>query len=205
MLGLMIVAIVLIVYYCPKIISLEDEYQYIQLAIMGVGFLSILIVIVFFLVFLKSYKNYFYSWIVYKWVTSKLPQKISTLINRIVDAFDLFKNNIKIIFKAILFSILVHIWLGANLFFVGKCVDEKMLKFSEYLLATQVSNLIAIIPITPGGIGIRDIGTASLLKIFGALPQMAGIITILMTFIIVFWRFVGCGFFIVCNLSNKDT
>jgi len=203
MLGLMVVTAALILWYLPWINKLGSHYKYIQSAILGLGLGSIFGVLTFFLLLLQSYKKIKFTGKLYGWVHSKLPQKLLLLVDRLIVAIDLYQNNVKVILKTILLSMLIHIWLGANLFLVGRCVGESIMNLRDYMLASQVGNLIAVLPITPGGVGTRDIGAAIILKTLGAIPEMAGVIPIIMTLIIIFWRLVGGGFFIFSNFPKS--
>ena len=205
MLGLMIVAAAIIFWFLPQIDNVDLQHQPIQSAILGLGIGSISGVLIFFLLLMQSFKKGGKKpGKIYEWIRSKLPPKIFLLVDRLIAALALYRNNRVVIVKTLLLSICIHLSLGVNLFLVGWCVGENIIRLRDYILATQIGNLIGVLPITPGGVGLRDISTALILKTQGALPEMAGVIPIVMTLIIIFWRLIGCGFFIFSNFSKSE-
>jgi uncharacterized protein (TIRG00374 family) len=205
MLGLMIVAAATIFWFLPQIYNVDLQHKPIQSAILGLGIGSISGVLIFFLLLMQSFKKGGKKpGKIYEWIRSKLPHKIFILIDRLIAALVLYRNNRVVIVKTLLLSICIHLSLGVNLFLVGWCVGESIIRLRDYILATQIGNLIGVLPITPGGVGLRDISTAMILKTQGALPEMAGVIPIVMTLIIIFWRLIGCGFFIFSNFPKSE-
>lgn len=202
-LGLLVVSAAMILLFLPRFGNIGTHYQYIKLAILGLGLVSIFGILIFFLLLEKSHRKSKVIGMIYKFLFRKSPKKILSFIDRIIDALELYRNSKKTILKALLLSILIHIGGGVNLFVIGRSVGEIIVNFSDYMLISQVGNLIALLPITPGGVGIRDIGAAVIMKMLGALPEMAGVIPIILTLIIIFWRLVGCGFFIVSDFSKS--
>jgi hypothetical protein len=203
MVGLMVVAAFIIALYLPRIISLGSQYYYLQLSILTVGFGSFIGVLIFFLLLLQSYSKDSFAGKLFEWGHSKIPKKIVSIVDRLIAALNLFRNNSKAISKTLLLSIFNHFWLSANLFLIGCCVGEHIMQLGDYILATQFGNLIAVFPITPGGIGIRDAGSALVFRAFGSQAAKAGIIPVIMTLIILFWRLTGGVFFIFTNFSES--
>ena len=68
---------------------------------------------------------------------------------------------------------------------------EELLGFPDYLLAVPVSNVVALVPLTPGGVGTRDAAMALLLSAMGAAQDKVGTIPIGFTAVLVLWALVG--------------
>jgi uncharacterized membrane protein YbhN (UPF0104 family) len=168
------------------------------------GIASIAAILFFSMLMVESYAENKFSKLVYRSIRALAPAKVMAFADKTIDALELFRHDKNIIFKTLLFSISLHTWLGVNLLIVGKCVNENAIGLTDYLLTTQVGNMISAFPITPGGAGVRDIGSAMILQTLGASPGMAGVIPIFMTLIIIGWRLLGCVFFGFSNFIPKE-
>jgi uncharacterized protein (TIRG00374 family) len=202
MVGLAIVTIIILIFFL-LMHELELKQAYIKFAIWGVVIISILGFLMVFFVSLQSNGNK-KTTVFFERIKKIFPSKIKKTIEKILKAFNLFRKDSFAILKAALISISIHILLGVSLFLTARSVGENILKFGSYIFATALGNLISIIPITPGGIGIRDVGLSIILKNFGAVNEIAGVVPVVMTFIIILFRFIGCGFFVLFNLDGKD-
>ncbi|UCG07152.1 MAG: flippase-like domain-containing protein [Desulfobacterales bacterium] len=205
MVGLMVVATLIILIYLPRILSLEAQYYYLQMAILTVGLGCLLGGLLFFLLLLQSYRKNSSAGRLFEWVHSKIPKKIIPIVDRLTAAINLYRNNLNVILKTLFLSVLNHFWMSTNLFLIGWCVGEHIMQLGDYILATQVGNLIAVLPITPGGIGTRDAGSALIFQALGSQMTKAGVIPVMMTFVILFWRLVGGWFFIFSKSSKVST
>jgi uncharacterized protein (TIRG00374 family) len=203
MVGLMVVASFIIALYLPRITSLGSKYYYLQISVLTVGFGSFMGALIFFLLVFQSYRKNSFAGKLFEWGHRKIPKKIASIVDRLTTALNLFRKNSKVMFKTLSLSIFNHFWLSANLFLIGYCVGEHIMQFGDYILATQFGNLIAVFPITPGGIGLRDASSALVFQAFGSQTAKAGTIPVIMTLIILFWRLVGGFFFIITNFSES--
>ncbi|MDD4099089.1 MAG: lysylphosphatidylglycerol synthase transmembrane domain-containing protein [Lentisphaeria bacterium] len=123
-----------------------------------------------------------------------LPPRLLRLILKMVAAVDLYKSNQAILLKTLLQSMFVHAMLGVAVFLVGRAFREQAMTLLQYMLATQVGNATGVIPLTPGGIGLREAVTAALFTAFEAQPAtIVATIPIANTIIATVWTLVGAA------------
>lgn len=203
--GLFIVAALMLLLYAPFLNSLSYVYRPIKIAALAVGIGSIIMVFGIALV-IWSRALMHHPWIVrlVGFGKHKLPSFITLNLERLVDALQLYSNNRGTVFAAVLLSIMVHVSLAINMFIIGASVNEKWLHLSDYFLATQVSNAIAGIPLTPAGIGARDATMSMFLTALGAPLEKAGVVPVMFTLIILFWGLVGGIIFVFTRVSRHE-
>lgn len=126
-----------------------------------------------------------------------VPRKIGEIVVRLVTALDIYRKNKPVLVRAFLISVCIHTLLGAELYTVGRAMAEQDTPVRAYFLTTQVANAVASVPITPGGVGLRDKSTQEFLSAFGMAPELAGILPLAMTLIILLWAMVGLTVFII--------
>ena len=115
------------------------------------------------------------SWLI-ELIKRILPQKILAIVDRLVLALDVYRTKKRILLLALAISVGIHGINGLTFYTVGKAAQEHRVQLKQYMLATQISNAIAAIPIFPAGIGARDLVMANFLSLAGALKQKAAII-----------------------------
>ena len=125
-----------------------------------------------------------------------LPQRILKVFDRFVLAIDLYRNQRHIITKAILLSMVVHTCLAVSLLFVGRGFHEFVVTAQHYILTTQVANAAGAIPITPAGIGSRDLIISLFFDAAGGDKEKGGIIPAFYTILLATWGLIGGIFYI---------
>ncbi|OVE82420.1 hypothetical protein BVY04_01055 [bacterium M21] len=126
-----------------------------------------------------------------------LPDRICGIIERVVNALDLYRNNRVAVAYAMGISMINHIIMAAILLFVARAIHEVNVPTSKYLLTSSVSNAVSSIPISPGGFGIRDSITNTFLTQAGAAAGKAAVAPILVTLVLAFWSLVGGLFYVI--------
>jgi len=197
-LGLFFVASGCIILAWPALQALPDDCGYIRGAAVVVGLGSIagilgLIALEFHdrLIALPGLRR------VWPAINRFTPGKIAETVTRLIAAVDTYRRSKPALTKAILLSLCVHLSLALNLYTVGKAMGENQVATREYFLTTQVSNAISSVPITPGGLGLRDRSNQEFLSAFGMAPEKAAVIPITMTLVILTWAMVGLAVFII--------
>lgn len=132
------------------------------------------------------------------------PKAVTDLTMRMMTALDTYKKRKPVLLLVLLISISVHSVLAMDLFVIGKAMHESTVPLREYFLTTQLSNAIASVPLTPGGVGLRDKMTQESFIAFGMHPDDAAIIPITLTFIILLWAMVGLLAFVTGPGSHRD-
>ena len=111
-------------------------------------------------------------------------------------ALDIYRDCSNVVIKAIMLSIGVHICLSLTFFCVGRGFHETELNANHYFLSTQVANAVGAVPVTPSGIGSRDVAFKLFLQGGGADSEKAAVIPIFYSFILASWSLIGGVFFI---------
>lgn len=120
------------------------------------------------------------------------PARIRDIIGRMIASAELFRNRQRVIAAALALSIVIHLMVSGTIFCLGRALHECNMSAGQYILTTQLANVTGILPITPGGIGLRDAVTAALFGFFRAEPAaVQGDIPLINSLIIVFWGLLG--------------
>ncbi|MFA6929544.1 MAG: lysylphosphatidylglycerol synthase transmembrane domain-containing protein [Lentisphaeria bacterium] len=133
-----------------------------------------------------------------------LPKVIIRILDRLQAAFRLYQNQQQVLGKHFFYSILVHLINAFCLFAIGKSLGEKAMSVSQYTLSTQIANATGLLPLTPGGLGMRDAVTAAFFKAFHADPaEISGSIPVVFSIVVVSWALLGALVFIFSPALRK--
>lgn len=197
LLGLLVTSSVVILFCLPFVMSLGAENRALQVAALLVGFGGIGGIVAVLLVELRgTIMRHPLLARLTAWFAGHLPHGIVGVVERLISALELYRQRRAAIAVALLLSVMVHSTLAMNLFLIGRAVGEQNLVLKDYFLATQVSNAVASIPLTPAGVGLRDFGIKKLFEAMHATPGTIGVVPITQTFVIVFWGLVGAVVFV---------
>ncbi len=127
----------------------------------------------------------------------RLPHIISDTVRRLAGALDLYRRNRRAMLIALLLSLGVHSLLALELFCIGRAVHETALRVQDYFLVTQVVNALAAVPLTPAGLGVRDIITSMFFNAMNVPREISGAIPVILSIGILCWGLVGAIVFIV--------
>jgi uncharacterized protein (TIRG00374 family) len=125
-------------------------------------------------------------------LTQRLPAGVISVAAKIGEALDLLRAAPGKLLFLLLLSTVGHLTAALGVYLVARGVgagDE--LTFFECLLATQLANLVAAVPLTPGGLGGRDLVTSLLLREAGASVALAGAVPVLVSVLLISWSLVG--------------
>ena len=126
------------------------------------------------------------------WWAAHLPKALTGIIAKMHDGLELYREHRGALLRALLISIVIHFTVSGTIFCIGRSLGEHGMAPSQYVLTTQLSNVTGLLPIAPGGIGLRDAVSAKLLQFFQAEPaQVCGDIPLINSLIIVFWGLTG--------------
>ena len=141
-----------------------------------------------------------------KSLRSHLPAKVNELISRIAAAIDLHRNENMAVLKVLLMSCMIHSLLALQIYLLGKAFHERVMNFLEYTVTAQLGNATGIIPVTPGGMGIRDTVSSALLNVFGAEPvEVLNIIPIANTVTMALWAVLGALFLLFWKSRSLES
>lgn len=122
----------------------------------------------------------------------KLPAKLRGLSERLLSAVSLLRSSPVMVFKLLGLSMLVHFMATLAITSVGTGVGGcEQVSLQEFLLSTQLANLVGAVPLTPGGLGGRDLALAFLLTMSGAEDTATGAVPIVVSTLLILWSCVG--------------
>jgi len=127
-----------------------------------------------------------------KGLRERLPSRIDGILSRVLDAMSLLRAGPMMVVKLLLMAMLGHTFATLAVWVIGYGIGGvQAVTFQEYLLATQLSNLVGAVPLTPGGLGGRDLALSFLLQLAGAAEESRGAIPLVVTGLIMAWSAVG--------------
>ena len=186
--GLLLVAVLSVAWNLPMILNGPPELQALMMVVAGASVAGLIAGIVFLL----------WPWIsrgVGRWkeqAEQRLPATVLSVIAKLGDALDLLRAAPGKLWALILLSTVGHVTAAIGVFLIAKGTGETFaLGFAPCLLATQLSNLVAAVPLTPGGLGGRDLIMSLLLRASGAPASLAGSVPVLVTVCLIGWSLLG--------------
>ena len=126
--------------------------------ILGTTFIYLLSVIIFF----NKKVFIFFEWLLLKLKMDRFGQK--TL--EIYDAISLYKSSQKVLLHAVLISLLVQV-ITIILYYILSLSLHLSIPLFYFFLFLPIINIVSMVPITPGGLGLREGTTVALFKTIG--------------------------------------
>ncbi len=125
-------------------------------------------------------------------LSRRLPPAMASIAGRMHDGMELYRGHRLALLLALAISIAIHLTVSGTIFCIGRSLGESGMTPPQYILTTQLSNVTGLLPISPGGIGLRDAASARLLQFFQAAPAgVCGDIPLINSLVIVFWGLAG--------------
>ena len=104
---------------------------------------------------------------------------------------------------ALILSLGIHLLLGVAYYCLGRGFGETNVSFLQYIALAQLSNATAAVPLTPGGIGLRDFVAYLFLTIFQASPAaVCNLLPVAYTAILLIW---GIGALVVASVAKPSS
>ena len=129
-------------------------------------------------------------------LTTRLPDRVVQTFRRLLTAFFLYRHSPKVLLYSLSLSVVVHSLMAGGVACLGLAFGVTKLRVTDYFLATMVANVVAAIPLTPGGLGGRDFVLSLFFNASGAKGAEAGLIPTTLSFLLVLWSLVGGLFFV---------
>ena len=136
-------------------------------------------------------------------VAKRLPHKVNDIFGRLAAALELYRQHRGAIVAGFAISVVVHSCLALIFVCGGVALGEAHVPAGGYFLSSQVAHAVAAIPLTPGGLGARDGVICLFLKAQGCKPELAGMIPVIYSLILLFWSVVGGLVFIFSPRGKK--
>ena len=114
------------------------------------------------------------------------------IVTRLIQAFSLLRSSPGKVLLLLGIAMANHLCATLGIVCIGMGVGGvQQVSFQSFLLATQLSNLVAAIPLTPGGLGGRDLALSFLLGAGGADPVAKGAVPLVVTSLLIAWSALG--------------
>lgn len=126
------------------------------------------------------------------------------LFSRVADALDTYKECPKELAACVLSSVL---FVNLNLAVVAYCVamgtGDPGASFTVALAAITVGNIVGLLPLTPSGVGARDVFVMAILQAGGMAGGAATASTLLITALILMFNMLGGIFFVIAGARRR--
>ncbi len=132
----------------------------------------------------------------FRLVTRRRPRRFWRLVARVVKAISLFRAHLGTVALTLGCSVLIHVMTAIAVVCIGHGLHAEHLEVSDYFLAVQIANTVSAVPITPGGLGGRDLVLAAFFEAAGEGPKRA-VIGPFLSLLIVLWGLIGGLFFLM--------
>ncbi len=125
------------------------------------------------------------------WAGSR-PEALKGPFTKVFHALGLVRSAPGFLLHLTALSVVVHLCASVAVIVIawGLALPSQ-LSLWDYTLATQLGNLVAAIPLTPGGVGGRDLTIALLLSIWGAPADLAAAVPLVLTALMIAWALIG--------------
>jgi uncharacterized protein (TIRG00374 family) len=143
----------------------------------------------------------------FRQITRGRPRRFWRLVARVVRAIALFRAHLGTVALTLGCSVTIHVLTAISVVCIGRGLHAEHLQISDYFLAVQIANTVSAVPITPGGLGGRDLVLATFFEAAGEGPKRA-VIGPFLSMLIVIWGLIGGIFFLLEKQSgtvNEDS
>lgn len=124
------------------------------------------------------------------------PRSFRSITSRVLNAIDTFRSSPATIIKTALLTLWAHVLFIAVLWAIATGINRSPVGVVNCFIAFQAGSVLSTIPLTPGGIGVRDLGMALTLELLQPDIEGPAAIAIVISGIIVVWRLIGGLFFL---------
>jgi uncharacterized membrane protein YbhN (UPF0104 family) len=128
-------------------------------------------------------------------VARRFPLKLVVVVGRVVRSLDLYRSQPLQLARALAVSGLVHTTATLGVVCIAQAFQIQAIPMRIYFIAVQVANTISAVPITPGGLGSRDLVLQRFLLDAGG-DMRCNLIPFGLSVVLVLWSLVGGIFFI---------
>lgn len=125
-------------------------------------------------------------------VRAMVPERVLRVLERVAQAFSLLRSAPSAVLKLLILAMFGHFFATFGTWMIGQGTGGvEQVSLGSFLLITQLSNLVAAVPITPGGLGGRDLAMSFLLNLCGASTTAQGAVPLVTTALLIVWSAFG--------------
>ena len=123
---------------------------------------------------------------------------------RVIEILDIYSNSKKTLIKCIFIgAFLIQINMAFILYFIAKGIHAPFIAMKPFILAESLGNTAGLLPITPSGIGTRDVVIKSILTAGGFFDGDAVAIPLLFSALMILFSILGGLFFVLSKNKKK--
>ncbi len=140
----------------------------------------------------------------YCWGVNIVDRYTKGYVSRIFEILDVYRNAGKTLVQCILIgAFFIQINMAFILYFIAHGIHSKYIAIKPFILAISLGNTAGLLPITPSGIGTRDVVIKSILTAGGFFEGDAVAIPLFFSALILLFSIFGGLFFIFSKNRNK--
>lgn len=128
------------------------------------------------------------------------PGRLKPVADRMLLAVEAFHTSRPTIVRTALLTLGAHLLFIIALWIIANGISDAPVRLAICFIAYQVGAVLSTVPVTPGGIGVRDLGIALSLESLQPDVNGAAAIAVVISGIIIAWRLIG-GFFFVWTFA----
>lgn len=126
------------------------------------------------------------------WLRRFMPRFVVGILERLLAAAAAYRPHKLVLMQTLGVSMVIHAVLGIGLYFIGCAIRIAELHFGDFFLATQLGNAVTMLPLTPGGLGLRDGVITSFFQSADSVPpEIIGSIPIINSLLLIVWALLG--------------
>lgn len=164
-----------------------------MIIMIGLAFLGLI-----FLFNIQRFKN----WPIFKQINNS--RLLGPTIKRFLSAINLYRRHTRVLVYTILISLVGQLLIVFECYCLGKSF-QITIGFIDYLTIVPIILSISAIPITPGGLGIREGLSVALLGAFGIITAKALPLSLMVYFSALVWSLLGGIIFLGYSASSGHT
>ncbi|MFC1461079.1 lysylphosphatidylglycerol synthase transmembrane domain-containing protein [Verrucomicrobiota bacterium] len=146
--------------------------------------------------------NRFKDWLIFRWITNS--PKMGPTVRRLAMAFDLYRRRTSVLIATALLSAGNHTFIVLICYCLGRSLQIH-LQIIDYLAVIPMVMCVAAVPITPGGLGLREGLSVALLGAMGVGSAQALALALMLYAIMLGWSLVGGIIFLGYSASSGHT
>lgn len=140
-----------------------------------------------------------------QWGKRTLPARITETLERTIVALEAYRRRRGATACALGLSLGMHTLLALTLYLVGQAAGETAVAFREYFMTMHVGNVVGSLPVTPAGIGARDMIISTFLQAFGSASGQAATTSVLYTAVLILGGMVGGVVFALVPATSAES
>ena len=141
----------------------------------------------------------------FAWGMNFADKMTKGFVSRIAEILDVYRKAKKTLFKCLLIGIfLIQLNICLILYFIALGINSSFVAIKPLILATSLGNTAGLLPITPTGIGTRDVIIKSILTAGGFFDGDAVAIPLLYSSLLILFSISGGLFFVLSKNKNPN-